>query len=282
LVLSEEVVFTLTSGRSGTLTLSEMLKLNTRLQDCQADHEPYFQWGNPNMFGRPVYDFATGNLTELRRVTRLKSATIARLPSRVYVESNHAFLKSYWSVAPEFFPRMKVVHLIRHPLKVARSEANRDKDFVACIYYMGRDWRWYKYWALTGLEPIYQPYALQDLTLFQRYVIQWIEVENRAMAFRRQFNFDTPDKCLTLYSPKELNEPAVVPKVLDFIGVAPSQPEARLPGKLHETWGAPPTVVGDTEMREFHEVLEKMPSSYLEIFKHAPYDQCDWVELFRK
>lgn len=275
--LSEHFVFTLTSGRSGTLTLSEMLKQNT--QDCLVVHEPYLKMGNPTMFGLPTYDQATGNLEALKRVVLRKSETIKAYRESIYVESSHAFLKSYWNVAPEFFPGMKVLHLIRNPLEVARSEANRDNWKLTGIgQYRGRDGRTYKRWALTGLEPIYQPFAGMDLTLFQFYFIQWIEIENRAMEFLSRF--DMHERCLTLYSPRELNDPQVVPKIMDFMNFKASRKEAVLPGVMHQTPGAP-TIVGDAEMREYREVIERLPAKYLEIFSRAPYSQCEWVSLLR-
>ena len=43
-----------------------------------------------------------------------------------YIETSHAFLKSWSGLAVEFFPRMKLVRLIRDPLSVAKSEAIRE------------------------------------------------------------------------------------------------------------------------------------------------------------
>ena len=119
---------------------------------------------------------------------------------------------------------MKVFHLVRHPMEVARSEANREAAInrwrMPLRQYRGRNQQKFNRWALTGLEPIFQTYALGELTAFQRYVIQWIEIENRAMTFLQRF--DMSKNCLTLHSPHDLNEPQTVFRILDFLNLAPT------------------------------------------------------------
>lgn len=121
--MAKNAVFTLTSGRSGTLYLSELLRQNS--QDCTVIHESYLHFNNPNMFGLPIYDHCMQNLEEIRKLVQQKNEIIQKFPLPVYIETSHAFLKSYWDIAPEFFPQMKLVHLIRNPLEVAKSEAKR-------------------------------------------------------------------------------------------------------------------------------------------------------------
>ena len=48
-------------------------------------------------------------------------------------------------------------------------------------HYRGGDGKKYFRWALTGLEPIFSHLAGNPLSRFQWYVVQWIEIENRAM-----------------------------------------------------------------------------------------------------
>ena len=80
---------------------------------------------------------------------------------------------------------------MREPLKVAKSETYRHELlnwFHAPLRnYRGGDGRRYFRWALTGLEPIYRSLDNLQLSLFQRYVVQWIEIENRAMQFLDRF-----------------------------------------------------------------------------------------------
>lgn len=270
-------VFTLTSGRSGTLTLSELLKRNA--PQCKIEHEPYTNPWNPTMFGRAIHDHSTGRVDSLRSLLRRKRRAIDWHRTPVYIETSHAFLKSYWDLAPEFFPQTKVFHLIRHPLQVARSEANREQ-FLDQIHwplrhYGERGGRVYRRWALTELEPIYSGFDLSELTLFQRYLIQWIEIENRAMDYLQRF--DMSSRCLTLHNPKDLNSPQAVAAILDFAGFSPAG-EVVLPGVKHRTPGRP-TIVGDDELTQCRDVVAALPSRYLEIFQHEPYAGQAWAAL---
>src|SRR5262245_13682305 len=105
-------IFTLASGRSGTHFLYELIHRNAR--DCAARHETY--GFNPSMFGRPIYDRAVGRHEPTRKLLARKQRIVNRCGASVYVETSHAFLKSWCDLALEFFPHIKLVHLVRDPL----------------------------------------------------------------------------------------------------------------------------------------------------------------------
>lgn len=274
-------VFTLASGRSGTQFLCGLLRRNA--PGCVVMHEPYLQRGNPNLFGLPIYDQATGNLDAIRRLLEKKRATIDGYRTPLYVETSHAFLKSWWELAPEFFPQMKVLHLIRHPLEVARSEANRhafiERWRLPLRHYRGRDGRQYFRWALTGREPIFGHFDGQRLTLFQRYLLQWIEIENRAMRFLDRF--DMQRRCLTLHTPDDLNDARQILRLLRFLEL-PAVAEALTFPHAHNRTPGELTVVGAEELRQCRAVIEELPPDYIDIFRREPYAACRWSGLLRK
>ena len=273
-------IFALTSGRSGTMSLSKLLKRNA--PQCKVVHQFRFNLWNPGMFGPAIYDHTTGRLDSVRALLRKKRRAIDRCRTPIYIETSHAFLKSYWDLAPEFFPQTRVIHLIRHPLEVARSEENREtwlnKLHSPDRRYRGRDGRLYRRWALTELEPIFSGFDLSQLTLFQRYLIQWIEIENRAMDYLRRF--DMHSRCLTLHSPQDLNNPQAVAAILDFVGVGRAG-EVSLPGVHNRTPGYE-TNLGDDELRQCRDVVAALPATYLEIFQHEPYAGKAWAALLSK
>src|SRR3954449_13191935 len=100
----KQVIFTLTSARSGTLFLRNLFKNNVR--DCNTRHEPFFDLGNPTMLGPAIYDAHAARLDNLRARLAQKRDYVDRLPGNAYLESSHAFLKSAYLVALEFFPRL--------------------------------------------------------------------------------------------------------------------------------------------------------------------------------
>ena len=233
------------------------------------------------MFGRPIYDHAVGDTASIRPLAERKARIIGRCGRAAYVETSHAFLKSWCDLAPDLFPNLKLVHLIRDPLKVAKSEANRhewlDWFHFPVRNYRGGDGRLYPRWALTTLEPIYQHVADRPLTLFQRYAIQWIEIENRAMRFLDRF--DKHSHGVTLQSPHELNDAERVRGMFDFLGLDLRRQAIDLGGRHNRN--PRPTVVSDRERDEFAQIVSGLPASYLEIFRREPYTKMPWIECLR-
>lgn len=267
-------VFALASGRSGTHFLYELIRRNAR--GCVSRHEPY--GFNPSMFGRPIYERAVGERSYTRKLLKRKQRVIERCGAGVYVETSHAFLKSWSDLAPEFFPNLKVVHLVREPLKVAKSEAYREELIrwlrVPLCHYRGDDGRRYFLWALTGREPIFQSFELEELTRLQWYLIQWIEIENRAMQFLDRFGKHA--ECFTLHSPHDLNDQGRVRELFDFLGVALRRSGLDMTGRRNKNWR--PTIVTADDKKQLAEVVRLMPATYLDIFRREPYASFPWIE----
>jgi hypothetical protein len=262
-----QTIFTLASGRSGTHFLYELIRRNAH--DCAARHETY-GW-NPSMFGRPIYDHAIGEASRARKLLARKQRVVEHCGAGFYAETSHAFLKSWYTLAPEFFPRLKLVHLIRDPLYVAKSEASREvlikRLGVPFCHYCGGDGQRYFLWSLTGLEPIFQHFDPVRLSRLQWYVIQWIEIENRAMQFLDRFQKHAD--CFTLYSPSELNDAGRVQSMFDFLGLKLRDASITFAGRHNKNWRR--TVVTDDDRRQLDDLLRQMPQTYLEIFRREPY-----------
>ncbi len=260
------------------MSLYELLRRNAR--QFTVVHETNVRNGwNPPMCGRVIDDHAAGRLDRVRAALRRKRRAIAWHPTPTYIETSHSFLKSYWDLAPEFFPHTRVFHWIRNPLEVARSESNRELWMIEnglYRWYRGDDGGRYKRFALTELEPIYGCFDLAGLTLFQRYLIQWIELENRAMDYLQRF--DMHDRCLTLHTPQDLNDPQMAAAILDFVG-ADHGDEVALPGAQNRSHPGFETILGGDALRECREVVEALPASYLEIFRSEPYRGRPWAAL---
>ena len=261
------------------MTLAELLKRNA--PQYRVEHEPQLNLWNPGMQGPAIYDHTTGHIDAVLALLRRKRRAISWYRTPTYIETSNVFLKSYWDLASEFFPDTKVFHLIRHPLEVARSTANR--EMYLCErgqyrYYRGRDGCQYRWWCLTGLEPIFSSFDLSKITLFQFHLIQWIEIENRAMEYLRRFDMHT--RCLTLHVPQDLNSQEAAAEILDFVGISRAI-EASLPGVQNRTPGCE-TLLGDEELDQCRDVVAALPATYLEIFQLEPYAGQLWAELLRK
>lgn len=274
----KKVIFTLAEARSGTLYLRNLFRLNAR--DCDARHETFFDLGNPTMFGPAIYDATAGRIGKVRQRLEKKRRFIEKLRGAVYFESSHAFLKSAYVAALDVFPDLRLIHLVRNPLKVAASEAYREawrrRVHAPFHFYRGDDGKRHFAWALTGNEPIFNHFAGRELTLFQWYVVQWIEIENRAMNFLTAHGLR--DRCFTLDSPRDLNDAQKIRRMFDFLEVPTKHEEISFGGRKNKSIGYSASA-GHYEA-EFRDVLEHLPESHLEIFKHPPYQDFSWSVLF--
>lgn len=232
------------------------------------------------MFGRPIYDRAVGDEAAVRKLAERKRRVIEGYAgSAGYVETSHAFLKSWADIAVEFFPRMKLVHLVRNPLEVAKSEATREdlahRWRMPFRNYRGGDGKLYFRWALTGLEPIIAHAKDQPLSRFQWYVLQWIEIENRAMGFLRKHGKERD--CFTLHSPSELNDESKVRLLLDFLAFPLRGNDLRLEGRKNHTPGVRTEITG-RDREEFASVIRLLPANSLAIFGLPPYNEWEWAK----
>jgi hypothetical protein len=271
-------VFCLSSGRSGTHFLYELIRRNA--SDCVARHEPY--GANPSMFGLPIYEHAIGQRLSTRRLLERKRRMIESGGASTYVETSHAFLKSWFDLAVEYFPRLKFVHLAREPIKVAKSEGYREEllDWLHLPLrnYRGSDGKKYFRWALTGLEPIFRHFDGAKLTRLQWYIVQWFEIENRAMRFLDQFGKHAD--CFTLHSPGELNNQTRVDELFDFLGLKRRSSTLSIAGSQNKNWRR--TNFTDDDRRQFDEVVQRMPANYLDIFRHQPYTRFPWAGTLQR
>jgi hypothetical protein len=274
------ILFTLTSARSGTLYLRELFRHNVR--GCVSRHEPFFDWGNPTLFGRVIFDVHAGQTERLRKLLAKKRAYIEQVNGSVYLESSHAFLKSAYVAVMEYFPEMRLIHLIRDPMKVAKSEewriAWRQRLHAPFHFYVGDDGKKHFAWGLTGNEEIFQSLGEMQLSLFQWCLVQWVEIENRAMRFLNENGLQ--ERCFTLHCPRDLNDPDTLKEMFAFFGLETFESDVRLGGRRNKSLGAT-TVISEKDEDECEAVIEKLPRHYLKIFEREPYAGELWSERLK-
>ena len=270
-------VFTMGSQRSGTRYLSEVFARN--VEGCVSRHETYLDHSSPSMFGRPIFDHAAGDYDAVRRLLERKRRAILRHEANFYVETSNAFMLSYYDLAPEFFPGLRLVHLIRDPIKVAKSAANRarlaNRWRLPGRYYRAADGRKYFRWSMTGNEPIFGHVATTPRHSFQWFVLHWIEIENRIKRFLDEFGLC--DRTFTLHSPEDLDDAERLLAMLGHFGMSTRRPDL-VPGRRRNRNPLVRTVITEQDRRLFAEVIAAVPASYLEIFELEPYLSRDWVE----
>ena len=203
-------IFTATTGRSGTMTLSELF---TAIPGCAAFHEPH-----PSMNGEVLIAAGQGNAALVDRVyDRVKSINILRsaIGHRHYVEANHLFVKTFIGhAAAQFGDRMAVVHLVRSPVEVAQS--------IYCLQNLpgsdaGNIW-WGDFRAPTNVLRMAEQLE-RDPELshpFYRGLWYWYEVELRVAAWRSRL----PALKVVRFETPWFNNEAKIHTLLDELDVA--------------------------------------------------------------
>ena len=267
-------IFVLANGRSGTKFLSELFKYN--VNNCISKHEPF-----PDMFGKPIYWYQQGNTMDIQRLFTLKKNRINKYKASVYIETNHAFLKSFSDAAIDSFPDMKLIHLVRNPIKTAKSEFNRFITFSFLNIHFsnirGADGKKPSRYALTGNEDIYKSVGTNDITLFQKYVLQWIEIENRAIRFLDKYK--KHNDCFTMDSPKDFNNIEVLKQMFKFFNIEPKDKNIHIEGKKNKN--VKPTIISPEDKKQFDKIINRLPSDYLKIFQNEPYSKFEWASMLK-
>jgi hypothetical protein len=274
-------LFALASGRSGTSFLADFFGKN--VQQCYSTHEPYFIPGNPVLFGRPI-DWNTGhNDSALLPVLERKCKFIANRKEPVYFESNHAFLKAFNRHAGALLHNAGFVHLVRHPAKVAKSEMLRErlirKMHLPFVDYCSDNGTRYFRWALTGKEAVFQYYAGYNLSRFQFYLLQWIEIEYRAMQLLKQNRWE--DRVYFIDVDAQLKDEAVLRRMLEFFGLC-HKPAFNMNLRRNKTPFVGPTVITAQDELEIQEIMQNLPSAYKAMLEDEPYSKCSGWETFRQ
>jgi len=231
----EKVIFTATTGRSGTLTLT---RLFAAIPGCRAEHEAH-----PVMNGAVLRAASYGDTDLADRVYgRIKSVNIRRaaIGHRYYFEANHLFIKTFARNAiADFGGRVAVVHLVRPAAEVANS-----------IYHLGDypstergNYWWLDFRAPTNLL------AMADVLEsdsefshpFYKALWYWHEVEARIADWRAK----TPAVRVVDFETGWLNDLDRVYDLLDGLGVQYERARlaplvgAREHTKTHQKVGTP-------------------------------------------
>ncbi len=174
----EKLIFTATTGRSGTLTLT---KLFAAVPGCRAEHEA------PPIMNGPVLRAASYGDTALvdRVYRRVKSVNIRRaaVGHRYYFEANHLFIKTFaHNAVADFGQRLAVVHLVRPAVEVANS-IYQLRDYPSTL---NGDYWWLDFRAPTNLLAMAQVLESdpQFSHPFYKALWYWHEVEARIAAWR--------------------------------------------------------------------------------------------------
>jgi hypothetical protein len=205
----EKLIFTATTGRSGTLTLS---KIFSAVPGCASIHE-----ARPVMNGSVLKAASYGDAALVARVYRqVKAVNILRaaVGYRYYVEANHLFIKAFAQHAFEDFgERLAVIHLVRPAVEVATSICGL-QDHPGTE--RGNYW-WLDYKAPSNLIPMAEILDSDPEFShpFYKALWYWHEIEARIAAFHAQ----TPTLKMVRFETGWFNDLPRICLLLDELGI---------------------------------------------------------------
>jgi hypothetical protein len=254
----EQLIFTATTGRSGTLTLTQLF---AAVPGCRAVHEAH-----PVMHGSVLQAASNADTALVDRVyRRVKSVNIRRaaVGYRYYFEANHLFIKTFADQAvADFGRRITVVHLVRPAVEVANS-------IYQLVDYPGTERG--NYWWLDFKAPT-NLLAMADVLEsdpefshpFYKALWYWHEVEARISAWRAR----TPAVRVIDFETGWLNDLDRVYGLMDGLGLQYDRDRlaplvgARVHTKAHQkVGGALPVEEAEQKAARFEQLLERLQSA---------------------
>ncbi len=204
----DSYIFVATTGRSGSTSLSRIFEA---ADNAVCLHEPYpaMQSRHPDPASKKA--FFEHKFRNKKKINILRAAA----GHRYYLETNHMFLKNFFEPAADYFGhRLRVIHLVRDPVRVASS-------FFAIDSIPGKAGMG----SLYLLNPAHEDNLIQVNDLLEgdpefghdlyKCLWYWYEIEARVQHYRTTY----PELRWADLKTEELNEKSALARMFGEIGV---------------------------------------------------------------
>jgi hypothetical protein len=178
-VAERRLIFSINSGRAGSKYLAQLLGTAAGVES--------FHEAEPKMSGDYIAMINAAPLVESREKRRIKSAAIAEVlrrsaPDIVYVETNHAFIKTFYDVVLEDFLNVEVIILRRDLALVLKS-------FIELGYFSPRNPLAYSWMSSPSAATAALPALAPDSALdqFDLCIAYLLDIEARAERFQNEY-----------------------------------------------------------------------------------------------
>jgi hypothetical protein len=217
-VADRHLIFSINSGRSGSKYLAQLLGT---ARDVQSFHE-----AEPKMNGEFIEMVNSAPLKSSQERRRVKAAAIAAIlraspPEKIYAETNHAFIKTFFDVVLEDFGNVDVVILRRELALVLKS-------FIELGYFSPLNPLSFSWMsspnAATAVLPAIGPDAALDQ--FDLSIAYLLDIEARAVRFKMEY----PQVRTHEVRLEELNEIKCVEAFFHRLGLSPTAATRELCG----------------------------------------------------
>jgi hypothetical protein len=134
-------------------------------------------------------------------------------------------------------------------------------------------------WALTGNEKIFQYYAGYPLSRFQFYLLQWIEIEYRAMQLIKQNKWQS--RVFFIDVNQQLKIENVLRQLVKFFDL-PHTLNFNMDLRRNKTPLTGPTQITTSDELEIQWLAQNLPDAYKTMLNNDPYTRCLSLETFRQ
>lgn len=263
-----QLIFTSTTGRSGTKYLANIV--NNNALNATAEHDPYprgydtpIRWYD-NREDKKLLKLAKRKIKRLNRKSKIlrtfaypdqnKILPENRFSNRlknfipkvelkeIYLESTHAFIKSFGESMYDLTPDLYIIHLTRSPFEVAKSFFNRRSIPGPNNPYL--------------LDPNFKRNKIKlsiNMTDYQKCLWYWFETEVRHKDFLEKHDVE---KVIEI-DVDDLNDEKKVKKMLKELGITYKK-EIYLDVGRNKNKKA--TMITSKDIKEAKELIEVIPN----------------------
>ena len=176
----------------------------------------------------------------LRTYRRLRKYVPSVEIKKIYLESTHSFIKSFGEEFYKLKSDIKLIHLTRNPLEVAKSLLNRNSiPSPNNIYLLNPDFK------KNELKIIHK------LSNYQKCLWYWFEIELRHISFINKYEIDNVYD-IDMYELNNINE---IKKIFSFFNIEYS----RLKINVNRNANRVPTEISQQNYSEAKKFLEYLP-----------------------
>ncbi|HTS21506.1 MAG TPA: hypothetical protein VMN79_06790 [Casimicrobiaceae bacterium] len=250
-----DFVFTMTTGRSGTRYLAELLQQN--LPDAECYHEivgwDRFGVDTPDVSHMTLFN-SQGNVEKVREFWRAKLTRIASTRHRFYVETSHVLMKAglVENIAPLTAKGRVHFVLLERDTYATIASLRRRLDFVN----KGTWWLWY-------LDPDYPKNLVRSAELVDSGIsglCLWYVLEIRARAaYYRKLLKGTPNVVFHTFDLEELRAPEGIARFLAALGAPRDPAQISVPGPRNT--GQTPVQITRQEEQRIRDLIASVESA---------------------
>lgn len=178
-ILNHRLIFCINSGRSGSQYLAELLDT---AEEVTSYHEP-----QPPMTGDFLSLINNNNYRNSVRIRKIKSHiiknNIRKFPKgKIYCETNHMFIKTFFDIICKDFKKIDVIILRRYLPSVLKS-------FLELGYFSDKNPNWPLWMSNPNAVTAAIPCLDKDENMDQcdRCIAYLIDIEARAIRFQKEY-----------------------------------------------------------------------------------------------